>query len=319
LEKRDKLRSIQQMNEIEWVTQRFEASRSHLRAVAYRLLGSVAEADDAVQECWLRASRAETDNIENLEAWLTAITARICLNMLRSRKARREQSLTLSSIDAPAPHAFFNSEEEASLAERAGLAAMVVLQKLAPAERIAFVLHDIFGVPFEEIARIMERSPAAARQLASRARRHVRGTQTMSPNLLKQRETVEAFLRALRAGDVDGIVAVLDPTVVRRADRIAAPSQAKATLYGAERVAQEAVTHLDLAEFAQPVLINGRAGIVVAPAGRLRIAIACAFRNGKISRMDVIADPVRLRQLDLALFDLAEVGIPSAGRTKGKV
>lgn len=284
-----------------WLAERFEASRTHLKAVAYRMLGSSTEADDAVQECWLRVSRADTGAVENPEGWLTTILARICLNILRARKSRREESLEGEARTAPAG-GHHDPQDEVLLAESVGLALLVVLDRLTPAERVALVLHDVFGVSFGEIASIVERSPAAARQLASRARRQVRGgAEPSDANRTRQHQVVEAFLCALRAGDVEGILAVLDPDVVRRADRIAVPPGAATELRGAMAVAHEALTYTHTARIAKPVLVDKSVGFVVAPRGRLRIAVRCAVRKGKIAVMDVVADPARLRTLKLAI------------------
>lgn len=287
----------------EWLAEQFEGNRAHLRAVAYRMLGSAGEADDAVQECWLRVSRADTSAVENLEGWLTTVLARICLNMLRSRKARREEPLAQSAPHPVAANAKRSDpEDEASLAESVGLALLVVLERLTPGERVAFVLHDAFGVSFDEIASILRRSPAATRQLASRARRRVRGKDTPEDaNLFEQRQAVEAFLSALRAGDLDGLLAVLDPDVVRRADEVALPPTAAKELRGAAAVVKEALTYTRAARVARPVLVDESAGIVVAPRGRLRIVIRCTVKKGKIVEMDVIADPARLGKLKLAV------------------
>jgi RNA polymerase sigma factor (sigma-70 family) len=291
------------MNGNEWLAERFEANRPHLRAVAHRMLGSLGEADDAVQECWLRVSRSDTSGVENLEGWLTTILARVCLNTLRARKSRREDSMDTHATDPVVPaEEGIDPEQEALLAESVGLALLVVLEKLAPAERVAFVLHDVFAVPFEDISPILGRSPTAARQLASRARRRVRGAGMGSAAALaEQRATVEAFLAALRAGDVDGLLAVLDPDVVRRADRVAVPSGAATELRGATAVVNEALTHTDLARSARPILVNGSVGIVVAPGGRLRLVISCTVKARRIVEMEVIAEPARLRKLNLAL------------------
>jgi RNA polymerase sigma factor (sigma-70 family) len=291
------------MNGNDWLADRFEASRAHLRAVAYRMLGSTAEAEDAIQECWLRVSRVDTVVVENPEGWLTTVIARICLNILRSRKSRREESLE----EDAAPSALADSlhrdpQDEALLAESVGLALLVVLERLAPAERVAFVLHDVFGVSFDEIATIVERTPAAARQLASRARRRVRGRQAPEKaNLSMQRRTVEAFLSALRSGDIEGLLGVLDPDVVRRADETAVPPGAARELRGAEAVAKEVLAYVRTARMARPVLVDNAMGFVVAPRGRLRIAVRCTVREEKIAAMDVIADPDRLRKLKLAV------------------
>lgn len=286
----------------DWLAEKFEASREHLRAVAYRMLGSPAEADDAVQECWLRVSRADTGAIENPEGWLTTVVARICLNILRSRKSRREESLEENAArPALAGKVIRDPQDEAMLAESVGVALLVVLERLSPAERVAFVLHEVFGVSFDVIASIVERTPAAARQLASRARRHVRGKRIPGKaNLPKQRQTVEAFLSALRAGDVEQLLAVLDPDVVRRADRVAMPGAA-GELRDAAAVADEALRYTHAARVARPVLVDGSMGFVVAPHGRLRIAIRCVVREGRIAEMDVVADPARLRKLKLSI------------------
>jgi RNA polymerase sigma factor (sigma-70 family) len=290
------------MSGSEWLTERFEASRAHLRAVAYRMLGSVGEADDAVQECWLRVNRADTGAIKNLEGWLTTVLARICLNMLRSRKSRREESLP-EGADGNAATAGKpgDPEEEALLAESVGLALLVVLEQLTPVERVAFVLREVFGVSFDEIAAIVKRSPAATRKLASRARQRVRGTDPAGDaNLSSQRQAVQAFLSALRAGDMEGILAVLDPNVRRRADEHAAPRGSVRELRGAAAVAQEASAYRKVAHIARPALVNRSMGFVVAPRGRLQIAVRCTVKAGKITEMDVIADPARLHKLRIA-------------------
>jgi RNA polymerase sigma factor (sigma-70 family) len=262
-------------------------------------------ADDAVQESWLRVSRADTSGVENLEGWFTTVLARVCLNILRTRKSRREESL---EIEEAKPRAVayakdIDPEDEAVLAESVGLALLVVLERLAPAERVAFVLHDVFDVAFDDIAGIVGRSPAATRQLASRARRRVRGASRGSRAVLsEQRETVEAFLAALRAGDMEGLLAVLDPEVVRRADRFAVPLVEARELHGAGSVAEEVFKYRDIARFARPVQVNGRGGIVVAPDGHLRTVISCTVERRRITKMEVIADPERLRRLNLAVF-----------------
>ena len=285
----------------DWLAEGFEASRGHLREVAYRMLGSSGEADEAVQECWLRVSGADRGAVENREGWLTTVLARICLNILRSRASRREESLEDDTRPALADRGQRDPQDEALLAESVGLALLVVLERLTPAERVALVLHDVFGVSFGDIASIVERTPAAARQLASRARRQVRGGREPSANLSRQRQAVDAFLRALRAGDVEGLLAVLDPDVVRRADRIAVPPGAATELRGATAVAHEALTYTHTARIARPVLVDESVGFVVAPRGRLRIAIRCTVKKGRIAVMDVIADPTRLRSLKLAV------------------
>ncbi len=290
------------MDEQEWLTERFEANRSHLRAVAYRMLGSLSEADDAVQESWLRLSRSDTSGVENLGGWLTTVVARVCLDMLRSRKSRREEPLgahvpepIVSREDGADP------EHEALLADSVGLALLVVLETLAPAERIAFVLHDMFDLPFDEIAPIVGRSPTAARQLASRARRRVQGAGTVSAaDLTRQREVVDAFLAASRGGDFDALLAVLDPDVVLRADRAAVQMGASAEVRGAAAVAE---TFSRRAQAAQPALVNGAVGLVWAPRGRPRVVFGFTITHGKIVEIDLIADPERLRQLDLAVLN----------------
>jgi RNA polymerase sigma factor (sigma-70 family) len=290
------------MDEQNFLAERFEANRPHLRGVAYRMLGSLSEADDAVQETWLRLSRSDSSSVRNLGGWLTTVVARVCLDMLRGRKSRREEPL---GPHVPEPIAGreggIDSEQEALLADSVGLALLVVLEKLAPAERLAFVLHDMFGVSFDEIAPIVGRSSTAARQLASRARRRVQGTSTVpDPDLARQREVVDAFLAASRGGDFDALLGVLDPDVVVRADRAALAAGA-ADLRGAPAVAQQAVAKR--ATFARPALVDGRVGVVVAPRGRLLMVLDFTIADGKIAAIDVVADPERLAQLDLAMLN----------------
>jgi RNA polymerase sigma factor (sigma-70 family) len=290
------------MDERELLAERFEENRAHLRAVAYRMLGSLNEADDAVQECWLRLNRSDTNGVENLGGWLTTVVARVCLDMLRSRKSRREESL---DANAPEPVAGrdngIDPEHEAQLADSIGLALLVVLQTLAPAERVAFVLHDMFDLPFDEIAPIVGRSPTAARQLASRARRRVRGSSTtLDADLTRQRHVVDAFLAALRGGDFDALVAVLDPDVVVHADAV--PPGRPSEVRGAQTWARQAIAFTRGAQFVRPALVNGAVGVVLAPGGRLLRALSFTFAGGKIVQVDVVADPVRLRQLDLAVL-----------------
>jgi RNA polymerase sigma factor (sigma-70 family) len=278
------------------LTEQFEANRPHLRAVAYRMLGSLSEAEDAVQEAWLRLSRSDTSGVENLSGWLTTVVARMCLDMLRSRKSRREESLS-----AHVPESGIDPEQEALVADSVGLALLVVLETLAPAERLAFVLHDMFAVPFEEIAGIVGRSPMAARQLASRARRRVQGTPTIPEvDFSRQREVVEAYLAAARGGDFEGLLAVLDPDVVLRTDGSAVAAGASSELRGARAVAEQAVKRR--AQFARPALVNGTVGIVVAPRGRLLLVLGLTIEGGKISEIDVIREPARLGELDLAML-----------------
>jgi len=284
----------------DWLAERFEANRTHLRAVAYRMLGSLTEADDAVQDAWLHVSRADASGVQNLGGWLTTVVARVCLDMLRSRKSRREESL--SELVAPpiASHeAGIDPEHEALLADSVGLALLVVLETLAPAERVAFVLHDLFDLPFDEIAPIVGRSPTAARQLASRARRRLQGAATVPDgDLTRQREVVDAFLAASRGGDFDALLAVLDPDVVLRADREAVQMGASGEVRGAAAVAR---TFSGRARVAQPALVNGAAGAVWAQGGRPRVVFEFTITGGRIVEIHLVADPERLRQLDLAI------------------
>jgi RNA polymerase sigma-70 factor (ECF subfamily) len=293
------------VDEREWLTERFEEHRTRLRAVAYRMLGSVSEADDAVQDAWLRLSRADTSGVENLGGWLTTVVARVCLNMLRSRQRRREEPLDLHVPDPIISHeSGVDPEHEALLADSVGLALLVVLETLTPAERLAFVLHDMFAVPFEDIAPMIERSPAAARQLASRARRRVQGQAPVpDPDLTRQREIVDAFFAAARDGDFDALVAVLDPDVVLRADGGVARARHTVVIAGARAVAGQALTFRRLSPFVRPALINGSAGVVVAADGRPLSVMAFTVTGGKIVAIDVLADPERLHGLDLAVLD----------------
>jgi RNA polymerase sigma factor (sigma-70 family) len=291
------------MDEREWLVGRFEEHRTYLRAVAYRMLGSVSEADDAVQETWLRLSRSDTSEVENLGGWLTTVLARVCLDMLRSRKSRREESLGARVPEPIAGRADgADPEQEALLSDSVGLALLVVLETLTPAERLAFVLHDMFSVPFDEIAPIVGRSPDAARQLASRARRRVRGADAShDQDLTRQREVVDAFLAAARDGDFDALVAVLDPDVVLRSDRAALPAGVPREVHGAPAVARRAL--VGRARAARPALVDGAVGVVVAPRGRLLMVLDFKIRDGKIVEIDAVADPERLNQLDLSLLD----------------
>jgi RNA polymerase sigma factor (sigma-70 family) len=293
------------MDEHDWLAQRFEANRTHLRAVAYRLLGSFSEADDAVQETWLHLSRADPSGVDNLGRWLTTVVARVCLDMLRSRTARREELLGVHLPDPIIRHQdALDPEQEALLAEGVGLALLVVMEELAPAERLALVLHDTFAVPFEEIAAILGRSPAAARQLASRARRRVRASAAVpDADLAHQRKVVDAFLAAARNGDLDALVAVLDPDVVVRADWGGAPAGASRTLRGARAVAEQALAFARRAPFARPALVNGAAGVVADTGGRLLAVMGFTVRHDRIVEIDILADPARLRRLDLAVLD----------------
>jgi RNA polymerase sigma factor (sigma-70 family) len=295
------------MSQTDLLTEQFEKNRSHLRAVAYRMLGSLTEADDAVQEAWLKLSRSDASSVENFGGWLTTVVARVCLDMLRARKSRREESLEEHAVAPPVEPAVrsrgLDPEQETLLAESVGLALLVVLDTLAPVERITFVLHDLFAVPFEEIATIVGRSPVAARQLASRARRRIQGADTVSgAELTSQRKVVDAFLAALRAGDFNALVAVLDPNVVVHADAVAQPAEAMREIRGAENWARGAITAARGARAAQPALIDGAVGLVIAPKGRLFRALRFTLTHGKIAKVEVIGDPERLRQLDLAIL-----------------
>ena len=288
------------MDQQEWLARQFEDYRPHLRAVAYRMLGSLSEADDALQDAWLRLSRADTSEVENLRAWLTTIVARVALNTLRSRKTRREQPLDVRVPDPIIdPADGTDPEHEALLADSVGLALLVVLETLTPAERLAFVLHDMFAVPFEEIAPIVERSPEATRQLASRARRRVRGAAPVpDADLSAQWEVVEAFLAAAREGDFDALVAVLDPDVVLRAD--GGPTGLSEHLQGAETVASQALLWSRVDLTTRRALVNGAAGMVAFINGQPFSIAAVTIRNGKIVEIDFLTDPERIAQLDLA-------------------
>jgi RNA polymerase sigma-70 factor (ECF subfamily) len=285
-----------------WLAERFEQRRARLRAVAYRMLGSVSEADDAVQEAWLRLSRSDAAEIENLDGWLTTVVARVCLNQLDSRRARRERPLgphvpepIISSEDGVDP------EQEALLADSLGLALLVVLETLTPDERLAFVLHDMFAVPFEEIALILGRSEPGVRQLASRARRRVRGATLPDPDLPRQREAVDAFLQASREGNFEALLEVLHPDVVLVADGGASPDGTANVLRGAEAVARGVLSYSHLAPYAKPALVNGAAGLVAAPEGRPFSVVGFTVAGGKIVEIDILADPERLGQLDFSV------------------
>jgi RNA polymerase sigma factor (sigma-70 family) len=289
------------MDEREWLTERFEQHRPHLRAVAYRMLGSASEADDALQEAWLRIRKQDPRTVENVRAWLTTVVGRVCLNMLRSRRTRREDFpgarvpdpiVTLSDTVDP--------EQEALLADSVGLALLVVLEALTPAERLAFVLHDVFGVPFADIATALDRSEAAAQQLASRARRRVRNSPQPDPDLARQRRIVDAFFAASRDGDFDALLEVLDPDVELRIDGGVVRADASLVLHGADAVAAHTATYSKLYPFVRPALVNGAAGAVVAPGGRVLSVMAFTVANGKIVQIDALLDPERLARLDLA-------------------
>ena len=284
------------MDEADWLAERFEENRANLRAVAYRILGSPAEAEDAVQETWLRLSRADTSAVENLGGWLSTVVARVCLDMLRSRKSRREEPLAEEEPEAvPGPVDESDPEHEALLADSVGLALLAVLETLAPAERVAFVLHDLFAVPFEEIAPVVGRTPAATRQLASRARRRVQGASAdTEADAARRREIVAAFLAASRDGDFGALLALLDPDVVLRADASAVSAGAAPEVFGATAVAE---TFLGRARAAQPALVAGVPGLVWAPGGHPRIAFSFTIAGGRITAIDLLADPERLREV----------------------
>ena len=293
------------MDESDWLAERFQAHGTHLRAVAYRMLGSLSEADDALQESWLRVSRAGAGDVDNLGGWLTTVVARTCLDMLRSRTARREEPL---GVHVPDPiisrQDTLDPEEEALLADSVGLALLVVLEQLAPAERLALVLHDTFAVPFDQIAAILERSPAAARQLASRARRRVRASATLpDADLAHQRKVVDAFLAAARNGDLDALIAVLDPDVVVRADWGGVHAGASRILRGAAAVAEQALDFSRRATDGRPALVNGTAGVVVAARGQLVAVMGFTVRGDRIVEIDILADPGRLQHLRPALLN----------------
>ena len=290
------------MDQQEWLARQFEDHRPHLRAVAYRMLGSLSEAEDAVQDAWLRLSRADTSEVENLQAWLTTVVARVALNMLRSRRTRREQPLDVRVPDPIIdPADGTDPEHEAMLADSVGLALLVVLETLTAAERLAYVLHDMFAVPFEEIAAIVERSPEATRQLASRARRRVRGADPVpDADLTAQWEVVEAFLAAARGGDFEALVAVLDPDVVLRADGgLRGLTQHHR---GAETVASQALLWRRVDLTMRRALVNGAAGMVTYLHGRPFSIAAVTIRNGKITEIDFLTDPDRIAQLDLTVL-----------------
>jgi RNA polymerase sigma factor (sigma-70 family) len=294
------------MDERDLLADRFEAARTRLRAVGYRMLGSLSEADDAVQEAWLRLSGADTSAVENLDGWLTTVVARVCLDMLRSRKAKGEEplgahvpELSVSRWDVVDP------EREVLLAESVGLALLVILETLAPAERLAFVLHDMFAVPFDEIAPIVGRSTNAVKMLASRARRRVKDVAPVPDDLVRQREVLDAFLAASRAGDFNALLALLDPDVILRADvgagadAGAGPGAISRVVRGARAVAGQAFAFAQVAQFARPVLVNGGAGAITAPPEQLLSVMGFTITNGKIVEIDVLADPARLGQIDL--------------------
>jgi RNA polymerase sigma-70 factor (ECF subfamily) len=296
------------MDETELLADRFEEHRGHLKAVAYRMLGSLAEAEDAVQETWLKLSRSDADGIRNLGGWLTTVVGRVCLDMLRSRTSRREDPMDDTFVPDPVLRllSVIDPEQEVLQADSVALALLVVLETLEPAERLAFVLHDLFAVPFDDIAPIVERSPAATRQLASRARRRVRGaTPSAEPDLAVQRRVVEAFMAAARAGDFEALVAVLDPDVVLRADSgaLVVGAAASKVVRGARTVAEQALFFRQFAPFMRLVLVNGEVGILNAPDGRARAVMGVTVSEGRIVAVYILADPERLARLDLGDLD----------------
>lgn len=292
------------MNDTELLAERFEEHRGQLRAVAYRMLGSLAEAEDAVQEAWFRLGRADADGIRNLGGWLTTVVGRVCLDMLRSRTARREQPMDETFVPDPVirPLSVVDPEQEVLEADSVGLALLIVLETLEPAERLAFVLHDLFAVPFDDIAPIVERGTAATRQLASRARRRVQGaTPSADPDLGRQRQVLGAFLAASRGGDFEALVALLDPDVVLRVDAGALVRGAAASkvVRGAKAVAEQALTFRQFADLARLALVNGTVGMVTAPEGRPLSVMAVTVAGGRITEMYILADPERLDRLDV--------------------
>jgi len=299
------------MNEPQWLAEQFEQNRGHLRAVAYRMMGSLNEAEDAVQEAWLRLSRSDAQEIDNLGGWLTTVVSRVCLDMLRSRKSRREESLDApvgsdATPQEPAskPMHRYDPEQEALLADSVGLALLVVLNKLNPAERLAFVLHDMFDLDFEEIGGIVGRSATAARQLASRARRRVRGTDAaQSAEVSEHRRVVDSFIAALRAGDLNALVALLDPELEVQVDPGLLPAGVSSEVRGAEAWARQAISAAKGAKFARTALIDGAVGAIVAPRGKLFRAFQFTIVQGKITRVELVADPARLQAFDLAVLD----------------
>jgi RNA polymerase sigma-70 factor, ECF subfamily len=300
------------MDDSDWLTSRFEAARPHLRAVAYRMLGSYAEADDAVQETWVRLNRAETDGVDNFKGWLTTIVGRVCLDRLRSRQARREEPVgdwpadVISSRDEE-----IDPEQHALLAETVGSALLVVLDSLGPTERVVFVLHDLFAVPFAEVATIVNRSPDAVRQLASRARRQLQGAPAGgSSDPARQREVIDAFLAASRQGDFDALLTLLDPDVIFRADDIAVRLGAPTEAHGAEAVARATAGRT---WGAQPGLIDGAIGLVWAPRGRAKVAFCFAVTDARIAAINMIADPEQVGEFDISLLDDGPRGGPHVG------
>lgn len=294
------------MMDSHWLAQRFEENREHLRAVAQRMLGPGGEAEDAVQEAWLRLERADNSAIENMRAWLTTVVARICLDSLRSKNTRKEDPLEDESGEITAEPASTGSlpEDEVVLADSVGIALMVVLDRLAPSERVAFVLHDVFGMSFDEIATILERTPEATRKLASRARTRVRGGGTLpTERRMRERRVVDAFLAALKRGDLAALMAVLDPDLVFRADRFAATAGRDVEIHGAANWAKNAVNYAHLIQAADLSLVDGGVGIVLAAEGRLSRVLKLRFNDDRISEVEVIADPERMHRMELAILE----------------
>lgn len=288
----------------DWLAERFEENRGNLRGVAYRMLGSLNEADDAVQEAWLRLSRSNANEIENLGGWLTTVVSRVCLDILRSRKSRREESMEAQLSEPVAiPTPAIDPEREAVMADAVGVALLVVLDRLNPSERLAFVLHDLFAVSFEEIGNVLGKSAMATRQLASRARRRVQGAPA-NPEIevSGKRKMIASFLKALRAGDVPGLVAVLDPEFVIHIDKFSTPDGAPRVIHGPEVWAQQAVIFSKGAKFVQAVLVDGDPAILFAPHGHLTRVLRLTFAGDRIAAIEIIGDPSRLEQMDLAVF-----------------
>lgn len=291
------------MPDSDWLAQRFEDHRGTLRALAYRMLGSLADADDALQQTWLRLAGADTSDVQNLGGWLRTVMSRVCLDMLRARAGRREDPLDLHLPDPIVSFGAPDPEQQALLADSIGLALLIVLDTLTPGERLAFVLHDVFAVPFDQIGPILDRSPVAAKQLASRARRRLRAAPTPDADLSRQRQLVDAFLAAARDGHFDALVAMLNPQVVLRADAGTGPLGPSRVIHGAQAVAAQAAHYAHLARFARPALVNGTPGAVAAPGGRIVAVLSVTTRDGQITAIDILADPARLRQLNLPPAD----------------
>lgn len=288
----------------DWLESTFEEHRPQLRAVAFRMLGSAVDADDAVQDAWLRVSRADTDEVDNMAAWLTTVTARVCLNVLRSRKQRREEPFVRLPDPVITEDSGTGPEETTLLADSVGLALLVVLESLTPPERLAFVLHDMFGVPFDEIGQIIDRSPVAARKLASRARQRVHGeAPPPDPDLAAQRKVVDAFFAASNDGDFEALVEVLHPDVILRSDGGTARPQLNMLVRGSEHVARQALVSGRLAPFVRRVLVNGSPGALVVPQGTVQFVMAFTVTDGRIVALDVLGDPARLAGLDLSALD----------------